>query len=551
MYWWRRGDCFSFGACRLKRISTNLDKKSLSFKKNFESMKELVAELNKKKRLVKIGGSLEARKKHIKRGKLLPRERVKYLLDNEKENLEIGCLAGMDINKIDIPCAGLISVVGKVSGRDCMIIANDATVKGGTYFPITVKKHLRSLEIARENNLACIHLVDSGGANLQEQTGIFADKDGFGRIFYEMAVMSSRGIPQISAVLGSCTAGGAYIPAMSDQTIIVKKNGTIFLGGPHLVKAATGENSNAQELGGADLHTSLSGVADYYAENDYEALDRIKSILKYVNYKKLSNLDEKKVISPKYDPIDIYGIVPSDLREQYDVREIISRIVDNSEFEEFKRNYGTTLVTGFSYILGLPVGVIANNGILFSESSLKGAHFIQLCEQRRIPILFLQNISGFMIGKKFEERGIAKDGAKLVNAVSTVTVPKITIIIGGSFGAGNYAMCGRAYSPRFLFSWPNSKISVMGGEIAAKVLASVKDSQTSSSKKKWDIEEKNKFMKAINDKFEKEGSPYYATSRLWDDGVIDPLETRNIIGNSLSFANNSVDEKASFGVFRM
>ena len=318
-----------------------------------------------------------------------------------------------------------------------------------------------------------------------------------------------------------------------------------------MVKAATGENSNAQELGGADLHTSLSGVADYYAENDYEALDRIKSILKYVNYKKLSNLDEKKVISPKYDPIDIYGIVPSDLREQYDVREIISRIVDNSEFEEFKRNYGTTLVTGFSYILGLPVGVIANNGILFSESSLKGAHFIQLCEQRRIPILFLQNISGFMIGKKFEERGIAKDGAKLVNAVSTVTVPKITIIIGGSFGAGNYAMCGRAYSPRFLFSWPNSKISVMGGEIAAKVLASVKDSQTSSSKKKWDIEEKNKFMKAINDKFEKEGSPYYATSRLWDDGVIDPLETRNIIGNSLSFANNSVDEKASFGVFRM
>ena len=535
----------------MKRISTNLDKKSLSFKKNFESMKELVAELNKKKRLVKIGGSLEARKKHIKRGKLLPRERVKYLLDNEKENLEIGCLAGMDINKIDIPCAGLISVVGKVSGRDCMIIANDATVKGGTYFPITVKKHLRSLEIARENNLACIHLVDSGGANLQEQTGIFADKDGFGRIFYEMAVMSSRGIPQISAVLGSCTAGGAYIPAMSDQTIIVKKNGTIFLGGPHLVKAATGEDSNAQELGGADLHTSLSGVADYYAENDYEALDRIKSILKYVNYKKISNLDEKKVISPKYDPIDIYGIVPSDLREQYDVREIISRIVDNSEFEEFKKNYGTTLVTGFSYILGLPVGVIANNGILFSESSLKGAHFIQLCEQRRIPILFLQNISGFMIGKKFEERGIAKDGAKLVNAVSTVTVPKITIIIGGSFGAGNYAMCGRAYSPRFLFSWPNSKISVMGGEIAAKVLASVKDSQTSSSKKKWDIEEKNKFMKAINDKFEKEGSPYYATSRLWDDGVIDPLETRNIIGNSLSFANNSVDEKASFGVFRM
>ena len=501
--------------------------------------------------MVKIGGSLDARKKHIKRGKLLPRERVKYLLDDESNSVEIGCLAGLNLNKNDIPSAGLISIIGKVSGRDSMIIANDATVKGGTYFPITVKKHLRSLEIARENNLACIHLVDSGGANLQEQTGIFADKDGFGRIFYEMAVMSSQGIPQISAVLGSCTAGGAYIPAMSDQTIIVKNNGTIFLGGPHLVKAATGEISNSQELGGAELHTSLSGVADYFAENDYEALDKIKSILEFVNYTKPKSLHEKKSINPKYDPRDIYGIVPEDMREQYDVREIISRIVDNSELEEFKSNYGTTLVTGFSYIMGLPVGIIANNGILFSESSLKGAHFIQLCEQRRIPIIFFQNISGFIIGKKFEEKGIAKDGAKLVNAVSTVTVPKITIIIGGSFGAGNYAMCGRAYSPRFLFSWPNSKISVMGGEIAAKVLASVKETPISAANKKWSDEEKNSFMKSISDKFEKESSPYYATARLWDDGVLDPLDTRTVIGNSLSFTQNLIKQKKNFGVFRM
>ena len=551
MYWGWRSYRNCSGVNSLKLFNSNLDRKSTSFKKNFDNMKDLVAELNKKKRLVKIGGSLEARKKHIKRGKILPRERIKYLLDDENNALEIGCLAGMDMNNTDIPSAGLISVIGRVSGRDSMIIANDATVKGGTYFPITVKKHLRSLEVARENNLACIHLVDSGGANLQEQTGIFADKDGFGRIFYEMAVMSSKGIPQISAVLGSCTAGGAYIPAMSDQTIIVKKNGTIFLGGPHLVKAATGEVSEAQELGGAELHTTLSGVADYYAENDFEALDKIKSILKHINYKKPITLKEKKAFNPKYDPEEIYGIIPRDLREQYDVREIIYRIVDNSEFEEFKKNYGTTLVTGFSYILGYPVGIVANNGILFSESALKGAHFIQLCEQRGIPLIFLQNISGFMIGRKYEEKGIAKDGAKLVNAVSTASVPKITIIIGGSFGAGNYAMCGRAYSPRFLFSWPNSKISVMGGEIAAKVLASVKDAQVNASGKKWNDKEKRSFMKNIIEKFEKEGSPYYATARLWDDGVIDPLHTRAVIGISLSFTQNIVNKKSNFGVFRM
>ncbi|MDC3024473.1 methylcrotonoyl-CoA carboxylase, partial [Alphaproteobacteria bacterium] len=395
----------------MKVLSSNLNKKSAKFKKNFEHMQELVSELNKKKRLVKIGGSLNARKKHIKRGKLLPRARVSYLLDDKSDFTEIACLAGIDFKKNDIPSGGIISVIGKVSKRDCMIIANDATVKGGTYYPITVKKHLRSLEIARENNLACIHLVDSGGANLQEQTGIFADKDGFGRIFYEMAKMSSQGIPQISAVLGSCTAGGAYIPAMSDQTIIVKNNGTIFLGGPHLVKAATGEVSSPQELGGAELHTSFSGVADYLAEDEYTALDRVKSILRFINYKKPRTLDERKAVKPKYEPKDIYGIIPSDLREQYDIREIISRLVDNSEFEEFKQKYGTTLVTGFSYIMGYPVGIVANNGVLFSESSLKGAHFIQLCEQRRIPIVFFQNISGFIIGKSFEEKGIAKDGA--------------------------------------------------------------------------------------------------------------------------------------------
>ena len=482
---------------------------------------------------------------------MLPRDRVNYLLDDKKKSTEIGSLAGLNLENGDIPSAGLISVIGKVSGRDSIIIANDATVKGGTYYPITVKKHLRSLEIAKENNLACIYLVDSGGANLQEQTGIFADKDGFGRIFYEMAVMSSRGIPQISAVLGSCTAGGAYIPAMSDQTIIVKNNGTIFLGGPHLVKAATGEISNPQELGGAELHTSLSGVADYYAETEYEALDKIKSIIKYTNFIKPEILSKKKSFPPKYDASDIYGIVPADLKEQYDVKEVIARIVDNSELEEFKGKYGNTLVTGFAHIMGFPVGIIANNGVLFSESSLKGAHFIQICEQRGIPIIFLQNISGFIIGKKFEEKGIAKDGAKLVNAVSTVTVPKITIIIGGSFGAGNYAMCGRAYNPRFLFSWPNSKISVMGGEIAAKVLASVKDSQEGLRGKKWNSEEKISFMNKISNKFEKEGSPYYATARLWDDGIIDPLDTRSILAKSLSYSQNIIKPKQNFGVFRM
>ena len=488
-------------------------------------MQELVSELKKKSRLAKIGGSLSSRKRHIKRGKVLVRDRIKYLLDKDTMPIEIGQLAGYDMYNNEIPSGGIITIIGKVSGRDSIIIANDATVKGGTYYPITVKKHLRSLEIARDNNLACIHLVDSGGANLQEQTGIFADKDGFGRIFYEMANMSSEGTPQISVVMGSCTAGGAYIPAMSDETVIVKKNGTIFLGGPHLVKAATGEISSDQDLGGAELHARFSGVADHLADDDYDALNKTKLIMRNLNFNKPELIYRKKTEKPKFDESDIYGIVPSDLREQYDVKEIIARIVDNSELDEFKKEYGITLVTGFSYINGIPVGIIANNGILFSESSLKG--------------------------KAYEEKGIAKDGAKLVNAVSTSTVPKITIIIGGSFGAGNYAMCGRAYQPRFLFSWPNSKISVMGGEIAAKVLSSVKDSQEKKGNENWTSTVKTKFENEIIRKFSEEGSPYYATSRLWDDGIIDPIDTRKIIASSLDYCLNAKRKKGKFGVFRM
>ena len=550
MYWRWRSNCFNIGNNQLI-IKSNINPKSLNYQNNFDRMSELVSDLKKKKRIINIGGSLESRKRHISRGKVLPRERIKQLLDDKDNALEIGELAGYDLNNNETPSGSIVCVIGKVSGRDSMIIANDATVKGGTYFPITLKKHLRSLEIAKENNLACINLVDSGGANLREQTGIFADKDGFGRIFFEMANMSSVGIPQISAVLGSCTAGGAYIPAMSDETVIVKKNGTIFLGGPPLVKAATGEITNEQDLGGAELHTKLSGVADYFATDDYDALNIIKSIMKNLNYEKNYDLNIKDAVDPKYDPHEIYGILPTELKEQYDVKEIIARLVDNSELDEFKSNYGTTLVTGFAYLMGIPIGIVANNGILFSESSLKATHFIQLCEQRGIPILFLQNIAGFMIGRSYEEKGIAKDGAKLVNAVSTVTVPKITLIIGGSFGAGNYAMCGRAYSPRFLFSWPNSKISVMGGEIAANVLSSVKEAQYEKLGKKWKAEKKLNFQKEIIDQFDYEGSPYYASSRLWDDGILDPLETRKKISLGLLNSLNSKRKNGKFGIFRM
>ena len=550
MYWRWRSNCFNIGNNQLI-IKSNINTKSSPYQNNFDRMSELVSDLKKKKRIINIGGSLESRKRHISRGKVLPRERIAHLLDDKDNALEIGELAGYDLNNNETPSGSIVCVIGKVSGRDSMIIANDATVKGGTYFPITLKKHLRSLEIAKENNLACINLVDSGGANLREQTGIFADKEGFGRIFFEMANMSSVGIPQISAVLGSCTAGGAYIPAMSDETVIVKKNGTIFLGGPPLVKAATGEITNEQDLGGAELHTKLSGVADYFANDDYDALNIIKSIMKNLNYNKKYDLNLKDAVDPKYDPHEIYGILPTELKEQYDVKEIIARLVDNSELDEFKSNYGTTLVTGFAYLMGIPIGILANNGILFSESSLKATHFIQLCEQRGIPILFLQNIAGFMIGRSYEEKGIAKDGAKLVNAVSTVTVPKLTLIIGGSFGAGNYAMCGRAYSPRFLFSWPNSKISVMGGEIAANVLSSVKEAQYEKLGKKWKAEKRLNFQKEIIDQFDYEGSPYYASARLWDDGILDPLETRKKIALGLLNSLNAKRKNGKFGIFRM
>ena len=550
MYWRWRSDCLNIGNNQLI-IKSNINTKSSPYQNNFDRMSELVSDLKKKKRIINIGGSLDSRKRHISRGKVLPRERIAHLLDDKDNALEIGELAGYDLNNNETPSGSIVCVIGKVSGRDSMIIANDATVKGGTYFPITLKKHLRSLEIAKENNLACINLVDSGGANLREQTGIFADKEGFGRIFFEMANMSSVGIPQISAVLGSCTAGGAYIPAMSDETVIVKKNGTIFLGGPPLVKAATGEITNEQDLGGAELHTKLSGVADYFANDDYDAISIIKSIMKNLNYEKNYDLNLKDAVDPKYDPHEIYGILPRELKEQYDVKEIIARLVDNSELDEFKSNYGTTLVTGFAYLMGIPIGIVANNGILFSESSLKATHFIQLCEQRGIPILFLQNIAGFMIGRSYEEKGIAKDGAKLVNAVSTVTVPKLTLIIGGSFGAGNYAMCGRAYSPRFLFSWPNSKISVMGGEIAANVLSSVKEAQYKKLGKKWKAEKKLNFQKEIIDQFDYEGSPYYASARLWDDGILDPLETRKKISLGLLNSLNSKRKNGKFGIFRM
>ena len=550
MYWRWRSDCLNIGNNQLI-IKSNINTKSSPYQNNFDRMSELVSDLKKKKRIINIGGSLDSRKRHISRGKVLPRERIAHLLDDKDNALEIGELAGYDLNNNETPSGSIVCVIGKVSGRDSMIIANDATVKGGTYFPITLKKHLRSLEIAKENNLACINLVDSGGANLREQTGIFADKEGFGRIFFEMANMSSVGIPQISAVLGSCTAGGAYIPAMSDETVIVKKNGTIFLGGPPLVKAATGEITNEQDLGGAELHTKLSGVADYFANDDYDAISIIKSIMKNLNYEKNYDLNLKDAVDPKYDPHEIYGILPRELKEQYDVKEIIARLVDNSELDEFKSNYGTTLVTGFAYLMGIPIGIVANNGILFSESSLKATHFIQLCEQRGIPILFLQNIAGFMIVRSYEEKGIAKDGAKLVNAVSTVTVPKLTLIIGGSFGAGNYAMCGRAYSPRFLFSWPNSKISVMGGEIAANVLSSVKEAQYKKLGKKWKAEKKLNFQKEIIDQFDYEGSPYYASARLWDDGILDPLETRKKISLGLLNSLNSKRKNGKFGIFRM
>jgi 3-methylcrotonyl-CoA carboxylase beta subunit len=537
-------------------LSTHIDTQDQLFIENVkyhQSLRdELVLLLNK----VKKGGEPSSVKRHHERGKFLPRERIDRILDAGSPFIELSSLAAYNLYEDDVPSAGMVTGIGRVHGTLCLFVANDATVKGGTYFPMTVKKHLRAQEIALENNLPCIYLVDSGGAFLPKQDEVFPDRDHFGRIFYNQAQMSAKGIPQIAVVLGSCTAGGAYVPAMSDETVIVKNNGTIFLGGPPLVKAATGEEVTAEELGGADVHTRLSGVSDHFAETEEEAFIITRNIVENLNYKsigELQNLISKKEVKPPlYNPEEIYGIIPKDTRRPFDVREIISRLVDGSEFHEFKERFGNTLVCGFAYIHGQHIGIVANNGILFSESAQKGAHFIELCGQRKIPLLFLQNITGFMVGKAYENEGIAKHGAKMVTAVSTVNVPKFTVIIGGSYGAGNYGMCGRAYSPRFLWMWPNARISVMGGEQAAKVLSTVKNQGLVAAKKpEMSASECAEFERPILEKYEKEGSPYYSTARLWDDGVIDPIHTRDILGLAIRASLNAGIPDTKFGVFRM
>lgn len=535
-------------------LASHVDTNSKDFQVNAEFNRALASELKKKIEKVRAGGGDDAVKKHKDRNKLLPRERIDKILDPGSPFLELSALAADGVYEEDVPGAGIVTGIGLVHGVECLFVANDATVKGGTYFPLTVKKHLRAQEIALENKLPCIYLVDSGGAFLPKQDEVFPDKDHFGRIFFNQATMSSVGIPQIAVVCGSCTAGGAYVPAMSDETIIVKGNGTIFLGGPPLVKAATGEEVTAEDLGGADVHTSKSGVADHFAETEEDAFEQARNIIETLNYrpKHPGKFIKSEVKAPLYKSEEIFGIIPQDTRKPFDVRDIISRLVDGSEFQEFKERYGTTLVTGLAKIHGYLVGIVANNGILFSESSQKAAHFVELCGQRKIPLIFLQNITGFMVGKQYENEGIAKHGAKFVTAVSTVKVPKFTIIIGGSFGAGNYGMCGRAFGPRFLFMWPNARISVMGGEQAANVLATVKqDGLKLSGKPQMTEEELKKFKQPILDKYEKEGSPYYSSARLWDDGVIDPIETRDVLGLCLSVTHNEEFPDPRWGVFRM
>lgn len=532
-------------------IESKIDTTSREFKENREHNLRMVEDLKKKLEIVRQGGGKEAREKHLKRGKLLVRDRIEALIDPDSPFLELSPLAAWGMYNNDAPCAGIVTGIGTVHGKEVMIIANDATVKGGTYYPMTVKKHLRAQEIAMENHLPCIYLVDSGGAFLPLQDEVFPDREHFGRIFYNQARMSMMGIPQISVVMGPCTAGGAYIPAMSDESIIVKGTGHIFLGGPPLVKAATGIDISAEELGGADVHCRISGVADHYAENDAEALEIARNIVENLNTPPKTILDIKKPEDPIYDIEEIYGIIPKDPRKSYDVREVIARIVDGSKFHEFKERYGITLVCGFARIMGYPTGILANNGVLFSEAAIKGAHFIQICAQRKIPLVFLQNITGFMVGKQYEHRGIAKDGAKMVTAVATANVPKFTVIIGGSFGAGNYGMCGRAYSPRFLFMWPNARISVMGGEQAANVLLTVKMDQLWRKGKFMSQEEQEKFKKPIIEKYEEVGSPYYSTARIWDDGVIDPVMTRLLLGLGISASLNAPIHDSKFGIFRM
>ncbi|MGE3609723.1 MAG: carboxyl transferase domain-containing protein [Bacteriovoracaceae bacterium] len=538
----------------MQPLSSHIDTQSSDFKTNAEFNRALANELKQKIEKVRLGGGDDAVKKHKSRKKFLPRERIEKILDPGSPFLELSALAADGVYEEDVPGAGVVTGIGLVHGVECMFVANDATVKGGTYFPLTVKKHLRAQEIALENKLPCIYLVDSGGAFLPKQDEVFPDKEHFGRIFFNQANMSALGIPQIAVVCGSCTAGGAYVPAMSDETVIVKGNGTIFLGGPPLVKAATGEEVSAEDLGGADVHTSKSGVADHFAETEEEGLEIARNIVATLNYrpKHSGKFIKGEVKAPLYPSSEIYGIIPKDTRKPFDVRDIIARLVDGSEFQEFKERYGSTLVCGFAKIHGYMVGIVANNGILFSESSMKAAHFVELCGQRKIPLVFLQNITGFMVGKQYENEGIAKHGAKFVTAVSTVKVPKFTVVIGGSFGAGNYGMCGRAFSPRYMFMWPNSRISVMGGEQAANVLATVKqDGLKAAGKAQMSEEELAKFKQPILDKYEKEGSPYYSSARLWDDGVIDPAQTRDILGLCLSTTHNEEFQDPRWGVFRM
>jgi len=538
-------------------IASQLNPRSEEFQANFRSMVAQVEDLRTKLAQVALGGGQAARERHTARGKLLPRERVERLLDPGTPFLEIGSLAALDMYKEKggqdaAPCAGVIAGIGRVSGVECMVVCNDATVKGGTYYPLTVKKHLRAQEIAMQNRLPCIYLVDSGGANLPNQDEVFPDRDHFGRIFYNQANMSAQGIPQVAVVMGSCTAGGAYVPAMSDETIIVRLQGTIFLAGPPLVKAAIGEVVSAEDLGGGDVHTRLSGVADHLAENDLHALSIARQIVANLNWRKTEPLRTVQPRAPLFDRTELYGVIPKDARKPYDVREIIARLVDGSELDEFKARFGSTLVCGFAHIEGMPVGIVANNGVLFSESAVKGAHFIELCCQRKVPLVFLQNITGFMVGRKYESEGIARHGAKMVTAVATATVPKFTVIIGGSYGAGNYGMCGRAFSPRQLWMWPNARICVMGGEQAAGVLATVRSDALAAKGVRMGAEEEAAIKQPILDQFGHQSHPYYSSARLWDDGVIDPADTRSVLALGISAAlNQPIPERPQFGVFRM
>jgi 3-methylcrotonyl-CoA carboxylase beta subunit len=532
-------------------IKSKINVRSDDFADNKAHMQEQVDDLHEKLEKLRLGGGGKYRERHLSKGKLLPRDRITALLDRGSPFLELSQMAGWEVYDDYVPGAGIITGIGRINGTECMIVCNDATVKAGSYYPLTVKKHLRAQEIAWQNNLPCVYLVESGGGNLPRQDEVFPDRDHFGRFFFNQANMSAEGIPQIAVVMGSCTAGGAYVPAMADESIIVKEQGTIFLGGPPLVKAATGEIVTAEELGGADVHCRTSGVADHMAQNDHHALELARTIVANCNRDKQINIKIAESEAPAYEAQEIYGIIPKDSRQPYDVREVIARVVDKSEFDEFKALFGVELVCGFAHIHGYPVGIVANNGILFSESAQKGAHFVELCAQRKIPLVFLQNITGFMVGSQYEQGGIAKHGAKMVTAVACAKVPKFTVLIGGSFGAGNYGMCGRSYDPRFLFMWPNARISIMGGEQAAGVLAQIKRDQFDREGKEWSAEEEAQFKQPILDNYEEQGHPYYASARLWDDGIIDPAETRNVLGLAISASLNKPVEESKFGVFRM